>query len=94
MMVSVKYLMNIKVIYEKAHALAHFTYNYTGKEMMLLDLQGSGYSLYDPEIATSDLFDDDGEAYFCAGNMATDAIDKFFKQHICNKFCEMLNLDV
>ena len=33
---------------------------------MLLDIQGSRYSLYDPEIATADLIDE-GEVFFCCG---------------------------
>ena len=39
---------------------------------MLLDLQGTGYNLYNPEIATTTL-EDDGEVYFCLGSSAIDA---------------------
>ena len=47
---------------------------------MLLDIQGSMYSLYDPEIATALLNDDldnTGEVYFCAGNLSHLGINKF-----------------
>ena len=42
----------IKTIFEKAQALVHFSYVCSGEVMMLLDIQGSDYNLYDPEIAT------------------------------------------
>ena len=68
---------------------------------MILDIQGTGYSLYDPEISTtrldvgskqssqSDMYD---ETYFCAGNLSSLGINEFKKQHRCNKFCEMMDL--
>ena len=37
----------------KAECLVHFTYESTNQKLMLLDIQGSGYQLYDPEIATT-----------------------------------------
>ena len=61
---------------------------------MLLNIQGSGYHLYDPEIVTNDLLDNKGEIYFCSGNLSCNAIETFEKQHQCNPFCEMLNLPV
>ena len=33
-------------------------------EMMILDLQGASYKLYDPEIVTSALRDDEGDEIF------------------------------
>lgn len=67
---------------------------------MILDIQGTAsYNLYDPEIATTQLFadDDDGsekrEIYFCAGNLSAVGINQFKNTHICNKFCDMLNFD-
>lgn len=62
--------------------------------MMLLDIQGCAYHLYNPDIATNDPLDNDGEIYFCSGNLSIDAIKMFGKQHKCNPFCEMLNLPV
>ena len=76
---------------EKAETLAHFIYEAWGKKFMLLDLQGTGYNLYDPEIATTTL-EDDGEVYFCAGNLGSSAIDAFKDGHQCNKYCAMLEL--
>ena len=87
--------IEIKTINEKAQALVHFSYIATDNKMILVDIQGSGYHLYDPEIATKDLYDEDdeeAEIYFCCGNLSSMAIDTFMKNHVCNKYCEMLDL--
>lgn len=60
---------------------------------MLVDIQGSRYSLFDPEIASSDLFyDNDKKVMFCAGNLASLAIENFLGSHVCNMYCELLDL--
>ena len=81
-------------IYQKAESLSHFSYHESVNELMLLDLQGCCYQLYDPEIATSTLTDvsDNDSKETCAGNLTTYAIDNFFEQHSCNKFCQLLGL--
>ena len=56
----------------KAQALVHYSYVITENKLMLLDIQGSGYTLYDPEIATEKLMaNQDLEIYFCSGNCST-----------------------
>ena len=52
-----------KEIFDKAQYLVHYTSLITKQQLMLLDIQGSRYSLYDPEIATADLIDE-GEVFF------------------------------
>jgi hypothetical protein len=84
-----------EVVFRKAECLVHFSYNYSNKKMMLLDIQGSMFNLYDPEIATAELndeLDDSGEFYFCAGNLSCLSISIFNTEHKCNQFCAMLNL--
>ena len=76
---------------QKAETLSHFSYEAWDRKLMLLDLQGTGYNLYDPEIATTTLVDD-GEVFFCAGNLGSTAIDVFKIEHQCNKYCAMLKL--
>ena len=87
-------------LFLKAQCLSHFSYEYSNKELMILDIQGSGYSLYDPEISTtrldggsksSNVYD---ETYFCAGNLSHLGINEFKEQHRCNGFCEMMDLNV
>ena len=56
---------------------------------MLLDLQGADYHLYDPEIATAELHDENAEAYFCCGNLSYVSINEFNDKHKCNTFCDM-----
>ena len=46
---------------------------------MILDLQESMYNLCDSEIATSVLFDGEGEIYFRSGNLSEHAISNFVK---------------
>ena len=83
-------------IYQKAESLSHFSYYDSVNELMLFDLQGCCYQLYDPEIATTTLTDvadtDNTETFFCAGNRTTYAIDNCFAKHFCNKFCQLLGL--
>ena len=57
---------------------------------MLLDIQGSGYSLYDPEIASADLIDE-GEIFFCCGNLSSTSIDTFKNDHLCNTYCDKIS---
>ena len=82
-----------KELYSKAQCLVHFSSHLSGKKLMLLDIQGSNYNIYDPEIATSDLVDlDTNEVYFCCGNCATVGIDAFLEAHGCNEFCKLMGL--
>lgn len=37
---------------KKAESLVHFNYDKSKGRLMLMDLQGAEYSLYDPEIAS------------------------------------------
>ena len=77
-------------VVHKAECLVHFSYEKSNQEMMLLDIQGSGYNLYDPEIATATgAFDNDGELRFCLGNLATEACSNFIQIHKCNLFCTL-----
>ena len=84
-----------EVIYEKAQCLCHFSYVYTDKKLMLLDLQGAKYHLYDSEIATASLCgisDEPTEIYFCVGNITFQGIEEFLIDHICNRFSKFMNL--
>lgn len=85
-------------IYAKAQCLVHFSYHISERKLMLLDIQGSFFKLYDPEIATTDLLANDEslgskEVNFCAGNLSCVAIDSFKSKHICNIYCEMMSLE-
>ena len=78
---------------EKAECLVHFSYNKSLEKLMVVDIQGSGYNLTDPEIATTvGSFDEKDELLFCVGNLSTTACDTFFAGHSCNTFCDLLDL--
>lgn len=83
-----------KLLYDKAEALAHFSYHESDEKLMLLDIQGSGLTLYDPEIATAEEFVGlEGERYFCGGNLNGEAMDLFFEKHRCNIYCKLVSLN-
>lgn len=45
---------------------------------MVLDVQGKGYCLCNPEIGIADLRDADGDTFLlCFGNLSFSAIEKF-----------------
>lgn len=75
----------------KAECLSHFSFEKSEKKLMVVDIQGSGCNLYDPEIASTDLLDN-GKVLFCAGNLSTTAIEKFTMDHQCNKYCKLVVL--
>ena len=80
-----------KELFEKAQCLVHYTYNVSQKKLMLLDIQGSKFDLYDPEIATADIMDDEeSEIYFCCGNCTSVGIEEFLQGHKCNEYCNMM----
>ena len=62
-------------LFEKAECLAHFTYERSKKEVMLLDIQGCEYSLIDPEIASKEL--NPMDLLFRVGNRSANAISTF-----------------
>ena len=81
-------------VFAKAQCLVHYSYVFTKRKMMLVDLQGSMFQLYDPEIATTELTTENAdEYYFCAGNLSQVTIDEFRKQHQCNRYCDMMGIE-
>ncbi|CAB4007254.1 Transient receptor potential cation channel subfamily M member 6, partial [Paramuricea clavata] len=64
---------------------------FSGGKIMLVDLQGSGYHLFDPEIASRDVIEGD-EYLFSTGNLSGVAINYFTEQHKCNAYCEAVGL--
>ena len=60
----------------KKQCLSHFSYVKTNKEVMRVDIQGCGYDLFDPEVASSVLLDTNNEMVFTTGNLSTTAILK------------------
>ena len=67
-----------------------FSYERSQKEVMLLDIQGCGSCLFDPEIASKQL--DPKNMLFCTGNLSHNAIQNFTASHKCNDYCNLLKL--
>ena len=82
----------LETIYKKAETLVHYSYVLSEEKLMLLDIQGSSYKLYDPEIATSELYDGHDESLFCSGNLSVYAIKNFKEKHKCSCYCRMMDL--
>ena len=81
------------IMAQKAECLTHFTYERSKKKLMLVDIQGTGYDLFDPEIASTDLLDETDKQYlYCTGNLSQVAISTFVKDHTCSVFCNLLRL--
>lgn len=77
---------------QKAECLAHFSYEKSEKKLMLVDVQGNGYKLFDPEIASVELFDKSQKFMYCTGNLSELAIQNFVSKHKCNEFCILIGL--
>ena len=82
---------NVRLL-QKAECFAHYTYVKSGEKLMVLDIQGSGYRLYDPEIASTELVVEN-ELLFCVGNLSNTAIQTFLRNHKCiDNMCRMFGL--
>ena len=71
-------------LFDEAECLAHFTYEGSEKEVMLLDIQGCEYSLIYLEIASKELTPTD--LLFCAGNLSANAISTFVTNQKCSSY--------
>ena len=60
-------------------------------ELMVVDIQGCNYTMFDPEIASKEIQKDE-EYLFCTGKLSEAAIDTFITAHKCKIYCDLLNL--
>uniref|UniRef100_A0A8C1R0A1 non-specific serine/threonine protein kinase n=1 Tax=Cyprinus carpio TaxID=7962 RepID=A0A8C1R0A1_CYPCA len=73
-------------------AFSHWTYEYTNRELLVLDLQGVGAELTDPSMIRVDDKSSSGEMAFGPANLGDDAIQSFVIKHTCNSCCKKLGL--
>uniref|UniRef100_A0A673GGP5 non-specific serine/threonine protein kinase n=1 Tax=Sinocyclocheilus rhinocerous TaxID=307959 RepID=A0A673GGP5_9TELE len=73
-------------------AFSHWTYEYTNRELLVLDLQGVGADLTDPSLIRVDDKSSSGEMAFGPANLGDDAIQSFVIKHTCNSCCKKLGL--
>lgn len=69
-----------------AQAFSHFSWQITRGYLMIVDLQGVGNILTDPQIHCVNT------KKFGKGNLGYVGIMKFFMSHICNSYCKHLEL--
>ena len=69
-----------------AQAFSHFSYQFTQGYLIIVDLQGVGGFLTDPQIHCLD------QKKFGKGNLGYIGFVKFFLTHNCNKYCKALGL--
>jgi hypothetical protein len=58
---------------------------------MVLDIQGCNNILFDPEIASQEIKEEE-EYLFCTGNLSAGAINIFISTHKYRRYCDLLNL--
>lgn len=67
-------------------AFSHFTFERSGHDLIVVDIQGVGDLYTDPQIHTST-----GEGYG-EGNLGPRGMALFFMNHVCNHICQVLQL--
>ncbi|XP_076855162.1 transient receptor potential cation channel subfamily M member 6 isoform X2 [Brachyhypopomus gauderio] len=77
---------------ETVLAFSHWTYEYTCRELLVLDLQGVGMELTDPSVIRVDDKSSSGDLVFGPANLGNDAIHRFILKHTCNSCCRRLGL--
>uniref|UniRef100_A0A7N6APG4 non-specific serine/threonine protein kinase n=1 Tax=Anabas testudineus TaxID=64144 RepID=A0A7N6APG4_ANATE len=75
-------------------AFSHWTYEYSGRELLVLDIQGVRAELTDPTvIMAEDQGGSRGEMLFGPDNLGDAAINSFLQKHTCNVYCQRLGLE-
>ncbi|KAM6943974.1 transient receptor potential cation channel subfamily M member 6 [Lycodopsis pacificus] len=74
-------------------AFSHWTYEYSRRELLVLDIQGVGEELTDPTvIMAGDQSGSRGEMRFGPDNLGEAAISGFLQKHACGACCRRLGL--
>uniref|UniRef100_A0A8C7I0N0 non-specific serine/threonine protein kinase n=1 Tax=Oncorhynchus kisutch TaxID=8019 RepID=A0A8C7I0N0_ONCKI len=73
-------------------AFSHWTYQYSCRELLVLDIQGVGSELTDPSVIRADDKSLTGDMVFGPANLGDTAIQSFVLKHTCNSCCKNLGL--
>ena len=63
----------------------------SNNQLMPVDIQRCGYRMFDPEIASLKLIDEE-EVLFSAGNLSKEAINNLIMEDERNGYCSLLTL--
>ncbi|XP_053336833.1 transient receptor potential cation channel subfamily M member 6 isoform X1 [Clarias gariepinus] len=77
---------------ETVLAFSHWTYEYTGKELLVLDLQGVGVELTEPSVIRAADKSSSRDLVFGSTTWDDDPVQNFVLKHTCNLCCEKLGL--
>uniref|UniRef100_A0A4W5L673 non-specific serine/threonine protein kinase n=1 Tax=Hucho hucho TaxID=62062 RepID=A0A4W5L673_9TELE len=73
-------------------AFSHWTYQYSCRELLVLDIQGVGSELTDPSVIRAEDKSSSDDMVFGPANLGDAAIHSFVIKHTCNSCCENLGL--
>ncbi|XP_077376929.1 transient receptor potential cation channel subfamily M member 6 isoform X2 [Festucalex cinctus] len=74
-------------------AFSHWTYEYSCRELLVLDVQGVGEELTDPTVIMAEMHSSSmGEMLFGPDNLGDSAINAFLQKHTCRACCNALGL--
>ncbi|XP_057687570.1 transient receptor potential cation channel subfamily M member 6 isoform X2 [Corythoichthys intestinalis] len=74
-------------------SFSHWTYEYSSRELLVLDVQGVGEELTDPTVIMAEVHSGSmGEMAFGPDNLGDAAITAFLQKHTCSACCRMFGL--
>ncbi|KAK3514501.1 hypothetical protein QTP70_018664, partial [Hemibagrus guttatus] len=77
---------------ETVLSFSHWTYEYTDRELLVLDLQGVGVELTEPSVIRAVDKSSSRDSAFGATKLSDDAVWNFVRNHTCNSSCRKLGL--
>ena len=71
--------------------MVHYSFVKSKEQLLLTDIQGSRFILFDPEVASLESNIDEDGLLLCLSNLSHLAGDTFSENHVCNIYCQHLD---